>query len=99
MSVHVYTLTEPNTIHMFWQLPQYVLLTLAEILVAITGYHFAYDQVRTKLTFLHAESWWNSIKWDSDPCPGPSEYEVHAPVRLAHDECWWELDCRLLCGL
>jgi solute carrier family 15 oligopeptide transporter 1 len=40
-----YVLTSPNTVHMLWLLPQYVLLTLAELFVAITGYHFAYEQV------------------------------------------------------
>ena len=40
-----YVLTTPNTISMLWLLPQYVILTFAEVLVAVTGYQFAYEQV------------------------------------------------------
>ncbi|KAL3275456.1 hypothetical protein HHI36_020216 [Cryptolaemus montrouzieri] len=38
------TVTEPNTISMLWLLPQYFIITAAEILFSITGLEFSYSQ-------------------------------------------------------
>ena len=39
-----YPVTEPNSIHIFWILPQYFVLTVGEILFSITSMEFAYSQ-------------------------------------------------------
>ena len=43
--VDVEEVTVPNTVHMFWLLPQYVVLTAGEVLFSITSLAFAYTQV------------------------------------------------------
>ncbi|XP_070494679.1 peptide transporter family 1-like [Chironomus tepperi] len=36
--------TEPNSVNMLWLVPQYVLLTLGEVMFSVTGQQFAYTQ-------------------------------------------------------
>jgi solute carrier family 15 oligopeptide transporter 1 len=36
--------TEENSVHIFWLLPQYLVLTVGEILFSITSMEFAYSQ-------------------------------------------------------
>ncbi|KAK9877999.1 hypothetical protein WA026_020212 [Henosepilachna vigintioctopunctata] len=38
------TVTEPNSVSMLWLLPQYIIITAAEILYSITGLEFSYSQ-------------------------------------------------------
>ncbi|KAL3275455.1 hypothetical protein HHI36_020215 [Cryptolaemus montrouzieri] len=38
------TVTQPNSISMLWLLPQYIIITAAEILFSITGLEFSYSQ-------------------------------------------------------
>ena len=38
------SLVEPNTIHIFWLLPQYFVVTVGEILFSIASLEFAYTQ-------------------------------------------------------
>ena len=37
-------LTTPNTVHIFWLLPQITIITIGEIMFSITGIEFAYSQ-------------------------------------------------------
>jgi solute carrier family 15 oligopeptide transporter 1 len=37
--------TEANTMHMFWLIPQYLILTMGEVLFSITSLEFAFTQV------------------------------------------------------
>ena len=43
--VDVEEVTVPNTVHMFWLLPQYIVLTAGEVLFSITSLAFAFTQV------------------------------------------------------
>jgi len=36
---------KPNTIHMAWQIPQYFLMTIGEVVFSVTGLEFSYSQV------------------------------------------------------
>ena len=40
-----FLLTQENTIHMLWLLPQYFVITVGEIMLSITGLEFSYSQV------------------------------------------------------
>lgn len=37
-----------NNVHIAWQIPQYVLMTMGEVLFSITGLEFSYSQVVEK---------------------------------------------------
>eukprot|EP00092_Neocalanus_flemingeri_P038886 GFUD01042334.1.p1 GENE.GFUD01042334.1~~GFUD01042334.1.p1 ORF type:complete len:749 (-),score=165.53 GFUD01042334.1:67-2313(-) len=43
-NVSVYFVTSPNSVHIFWLLPQYAVVTIGEILFSITSMEFAYSQ-------------------------------------------------------
>lgn len=36
--------TEPNSVHMLWLVPQYIIITAAEVMFSITGLEFSYSQ-------------------------------------------------------
>ena len=40
-----FLLTQENSIHMMWLLPQYFVITVGEIMLSITGLEFSYSQV------------------------------------------------------
>lgn len=42
--VEIFVRMYPRQIHVAWQLPQYILLSIAEIFVSVTGLEFAYSQ-------------------------------------------------------
>ena len=37
---------KPNEVPLLYQIPQYVVITMGEILFSISGLHFAYSQVK-----------------------------------------------------
>ena len=39
-----FTLTPENSVHILWLLPQYIVLTVGEILFSVTGLEFSYTQ-------------------------------------------------------
>jgi hypothetical protein len=46
-----------NTINLLWQVPQYIIVTVAEILFSITGYEFAYSQSAPSMKALLQALW------------------------------------------
>ncbi|NWX36062.1 S15A1 protein, partial [Notiomystis cincta] len=47
----------PNTVHMAWQIPQYFLLTSAEILFSVTGLEFSYSQAPSNMKSVLQAGW------------------------------------------
>ena len=46
------TITEdsaPNTVNLLWLVPQFAVITVAEVLISVTGLEFAYTQERSKM--------------------------------------------------
>jgi dipeptide/tripeptide permease len=39
------TITEPNSLHMLWLIPQYFVITMGEVLFSVTGLEFSFTQV------------------------------------------------------
>ncbi len=48
LMVDVEVVSAGTEIHVFWQIPQYTLLTVSEVLTSITSYEFAFTCVRWK---------------------------------------------------
>ena len=46
------TVTEPNSMHMLWLIPQYFVMTLGEVMFSVTGLEFSYSQVMPVVSLL-----------------------------------------------
>lgn len=50
-------LTPPNTVHMFWMLPQYALLAMGEAILGVTGLVFAYSEAPESMKTVLQACW------------------------------------------
>lgn len=41
---HLFTITQPNSMSILWLIPQYVVMTLGEVMFSVTGLEFSYSQ-------------------------------------------------------
>lgn len=53
----VLTDVEPNSIHMFWMLPQYIIISLGEVMFSVTGLEFAFTQAPESMKSLLTAAW------------------------------------------
>ncbi|XP_047115520.1 solute carrier family 15 member 1 isoform X1 [Schistocerca piceifrons] len=53
----IHTITEPNSVHMLWLIPQYVVITMGEVMFSITGLEFSYSQAPTSMKSVLASGW------------------------------------------
>ncbi|XP_043674367.1 peptide transporter family 1-like isoform X1 [Vespula pensylvanica] len=53
----IVTVTLPNSMHLFWLLPQYIVITMAEVLFSVTGLEFAFTQSPPSMKSLMQSSW------------------------------------------
>ncbi|RZF47986.1 hypothetical protein LSTR_LSTR002052 [Laodelphax striatellus] len=51
------TITEANNVHILWQIPQYVIVTAAEIMFSITGLQFAFTQAPEAMKSVLTAAW------------------------------------------
>ncbi|XP_054012778.1 peptide transporter family 1 isoform X1 [Hylaeus anthracinus] len=56
-NVNIVTVTEPNSMHILWQIPQYILITFGEVMFSVTGLEFAFTQAPTSMKSLLQASW------------------------------------------
>jgi len=54
---HIYEITKPNSIHMMWLIPQYIVITLGEIMFSITGLEFSYSQSPVSMKSVMQSAW------------------------------------------
>lgn len=57
MQLKLHEITAPNSIHMCWLIPQYVVMTAAEVMFSVTGLEFAYSQAPASMKSLLQASW------------------------------------------
>ncbi|CAK9798135.1 Peptide transporter family 1 [Anthophora quadrimaculata] len=55
--VNVVTVREPYSVHMLWLVPQYVIITMAEVLFSVTGLEFAFTQAPISMKSLLQATW------------------------------------------
>lgn len=53
----LYEITTPNTVHMLWLVPQYIIITAGEVMFSVTGLEFAYSQAPANMKSLLQASW------------------------------------------
>lgn len=51
------TITDPNSLHMFWLIPQYVIMTLGEVMYSVTGLAFSYAQAPESMKAVLQACW------------------------------------------
>lgn len=52
-----YTDVYPNTVNLFWMIPQYFVITLGEVFLSVTGLEFSYSQSPTSMKSVLASFW------------------------------------------
>ncbi|XP_047116108.1 solute carrier family 15 member 1-like [Schistocerca piceifrons] len=57
----LYTVTSPNSVHMLWLVPQYVVITAGEVMFSITGLEFSYSQAPASMKSLLTSGWLLSV--------------------------------------
>lgn len=55
--LNLHTITEPNSIHMSWIIPQYVVMTLGEVMYSVTGLEFSYSQAPGNMKSVLQAGW------------------------------------------
>jgi len=57
MRTDKFVLTPSNSVHIFWLIPQYVVVTVGEVLFSITGLEFSYSQAPESMKSVVQASW------------------------------------------
>ncbi|XP_034255978.1 peptide transporter family 1 isoform X2 [Thrips palmi] len=53
----VQTLVKPNVVHLMWLLPQYIVITVAEVMFSVTGLEFAFTQAPVSMKSVLTSAW------------------------------------------
>ncbi|XP_043289096.1 peptide transporter family 2-like [Venturia canescens] len=57
----LYTMTPPNKIHMLWLIPQYLLISIGEVMFAISGLEFSFTQAPNSMKTVTIAAWYVSV--------------------------------------
>lgn len=52
-----FVLTDPNSIHILWLIPQYFVITASEIMISVTGLEFSYSQAPDSMKSVVQAAW------------------------------------------
>lgn len=52
-----YFQVRPNSVSILWSLPQYIIITLGEVLLSVTGLEFAYSQAAPNMKSVLTAMW------------------------------------------
>lgn len=56
-----HVLTKPNSIHMLWQFPQYMVMTAGEVMFSVTGLEFSFTQAPSSMKSVLQACWLLSV--------------------------------------
>ena len=76
-----------NTVLIFLQIPQYVLITLGEILFSISGLEFAYQQAPTSMKSFLTACWLLTVAFGNLIMMIIAEIRIPNPVRIEFFVC------------
>lgn len=51
------TITPPNSVHILWLIPQYVVLTMGEVMFSVTGLEFSFTQAPASMKSVLTSVW------------------------------------------
>ncbi|CAH2035220.1 unnamed protein product, partial [Iphiclides podalirius] len=54
---NVVTITPPNTVHILWLIPQYVVMTMGEVMFSVTGLEFSFTQAPATMKSVLQSVW------------------------------------------
>ncbi|CAH1140864.1 unnamed protein product [Phyllotreta striolata] len=59
--VKLFTMSVPNTVNMLWQIPQYFLISVAEIMFGVAGLEFSFTQAPKSMKTVTIAGWYLSV--------------------------------------
>lgn len=57
LKLKTHLITSPNSFHMLWLIPQYIIMTAGEVMFSVTGLEFAYSQAPSSMKSLLQACW------------------------------------------
>ncbi|KAK6038238.1 hypothetical protein COOONC_24257, partial [Cooperia oncophora] len=57
LTTTVHTIAHENRVSILWQLPQYAVITVAEILISVSGLEFAYQEASIEMKSIVQAIW------------------------------------------
>ncbi|XP_034945797.1 peptide transporter family 1 isoform X2 [Chelonus insularis] len=57
VEVNSITVTEPNSMHILWMIPQFIIITMGEVMFSITGLEFAFTQAPISMKSILQAGW------------------------------------------